>query len=166
MIRKNYSYIYVSDVSPHKNHLNLIISFCKFYDKHSIGQLTLTVNEHYTEMFNLIQLKRKQGYPIINLGFVDRSTLSKIYQGNQFLIYPSSAESFGLGIVEAIENGCDVIGSNLEYMFQVCVPSITFDPNSIDEITNAFEKSLENTFPKTVQKVYNQIEQLIHLLND
>lgn len=164
--RKTNTFIYVSDVSPHKNHLNLINSFCNFYDKHETGQLTLTVDERYTEIFSLIKERNKKGYPIINIGFVDRESLGDLYQENEYLIYPSSMESFGLGIVEAIENGCKVIGSNLEYMYQVCQPSIVFDPHSIDDITKAFEKSLENEIPKTQQIIFNQIERLIKILND
>src|SRR5690606_3397267 len=102
------SYIYVSNANVHKNHSTLIEAFCMFYDEFGLGVLTLTVDKSFSAVYELIKLKKAQGYPINNIGFVNRNFLEEQYKKHQYLIYPSLSESFGLGLVEAIENGCKV----------------------------------------------------------
>lgn len=164
-ITKNkYKFVYISNVGMHKNHKKLIEGFCKFYDKFKIGELGLTISENATFEIELIKSLQQRGYPIINFGFVGRNELSEIYASSEYLVFPSLSESFGLGLVEAIDRGCKVIGADLPYMYAVCEPSITFNPLSVDEITEAFEKSLDPDIKPTVIKVHNQVEILIKLL--
>ena len=82
------------------------------------------------------------------------------------MIYPSLAESFGLGIVEAIDNGCNVIGADLPYLYEVCNPSIVFKPADIKSIYNSLCTSLNDEYPKTTKKITNEIITLIKLLKD
>ncbi|MDQ1095125.1 MULTISPECIES: glycosyltransferase [Chryseobacterium] len=162
--RKSLSYVYISNAPAHKNHIRLINAFCTFYDEYKLGTLTLTVSKEFPELLALIEEKITQKYPIRNLGFIERSELSKVYQESEYLIYPSLAESFGLGLVEAIENGCKVIGADLPYTFAVCTPSLTFNPFDEKSISQALSLSLKkNTIP-SVAKVSNRIDELISLL--
>jgi glycosyltransferase involved in cell wall biosynthesis len=160
------SYIYVSAGSPHKNHLRLLNAFCKFYDETKRGKLYVTVDSDiFISLGELIQQKINQGYPIVNLGFIKREQLIEQYNKTEYLVFPSLEESFGLGIVEAIECGCKVIGANLPYMFQVCEPSITFDPLEENSIYLALVESIKNNVHSTQQIIKNEINQLIKLLN-
>lgn len=159
-----YSYIYVSNSTPHKNHIRLIRAFCEFYDIHKKGELTLTVPLGNQEINKLLFDKRIDGYPITNLGFVDRFIIIKAYYQHQYLIFPSLAESFGLGLVEAIECGCKVIGADLPYTYEVCKPSIIFDPYSVKSIKDAFESSLEHDVSNTEMKINNNIDTVLELL--
>ena len=74
------------------------------------------------------------------------------------------AESFGLGIVEAIENGCKVIGANLPYMYAACEPSLVFNPLDESSIADALEKSLEPKVKYSISNVNNRIDDLISIL--
>ncbi|QQV03382.1 MULTISPECIES: glycosyltransferase [Chryseobacterium] len=162
--RIKHSYVYVSNAPPHKNHLRLINAFCSFYDKYHIGRLTLTIDYEFTDLLEIVKEKINLNYPIYNIGFVQRDKLSKIYRQSEYLIYPSTAESFGLGIIEAIENGCKVIGADLPYTYAVCKPSLTFDPLNEQSIFEALSLSLsENTSP-SYAKISNKIEELISIL--
>lgn len=164
--RKKNSFIFVSNANPHKNHQNLINAFCRFFDREKEGLLTLTVNENFPEVLNLIKEKQVQGYPIINIGFVQRDQLYKKYQSHQYLVFPSLAESFGLGLVEAIENGCKVIASDLPYAHQACNPSILIKGSQNEnDILEALEKAIDyDKIPFSTQKIHNEIEKLINLL--
>lgn len=163
--REKNTFLYVSNATPHKNHKRLIDGFCKFYDKNKKGKLVLTVNEDYPALLDLIQDKIVQGYPINNIGFVDRLTLQKAYLSSEFLIFPSLTESFGLGLIEAIECGCKIIGADLPYMYEVCQPSLTFNPLDENSIFNAFENTLNNeTIRPSLAKIQNNINQIISLL--
>lgn len=162
--KKPNTFIYVSSGSPHKNHIRLINAFCSFFDKNKKGELILTIPDNEKELLGIVRLKIEEGYPLNNIGFVNRSTLVDFYHTSEYLIFPSLEESFGLGIVEAIDCECKVIGADLPYMHQVCSPSILFNPFDEKDISRAFEDALNKEEGMTVKKIDNKINQLIELL--
>ena len=164
--RKKHSYVYVSNGSPHKNHIRLIDAFVKFYNIHQLGELHLTIGTEFSKINAIIQSLKSQGYPIINRGLINRSEIAKVYNNAEYLIFPSLSESFGLGLIEAIENGCKVIGADLPYTYAVCNPSIVFNPLNIDDIVKTLEMTLENNIKPTQQLVYNKIDELIEILKN
>lgn len=164
--RKRDTFIYVSSGNPHKNHLNLLQAFRIFYDSNKVGELHLTIGDEFKELNNMIFKMIADGYPIVNHGFVSRDSLGEIYGKAAFSIYPSLSESFGLGIIEAIENGCDMIGSDLPFMYAVCKPSLVFDPTKPESIAMAFQAAIKKYPSPTEQLVFNEIDTLIKLLQD
>lgn len=163
-IRKKNRYLYVSNATPHKNHERLIKAFCTFYDDKKTGELLLTVNEDYPETLKQIAQQKEKGYPIQNIGFIKREELAALYQSSEYLIFPSLTESFGLGLVEAIENGCKIIAADLPYTYAVCKPSIVFNPLETEKIIEAFYVSLLPKIPKSESKVHNNLVQILDLL--
>ena len=164
--RKKNSFIYISNSSPHKNHRLLIEAFSNVFDKVSIGSLLVTIPSSSIELCNLISEKLELGYPILNVGFIDRQKLIELYLSHEYLIFPSLSESFGLGLVEAIDCGCKVIVSDLSYAYEVCKPSLTFDPYNIKSIENAILSAIDGNLPHSEKIISNDIEQLISLLMD
>jgi len=162
--RKKEVFVYISAGSEHKNHLNLIEAFCRFYHLNKKVELHLTIGSDYKALNDLVKERKKVGYPIINHGFVPRDLLSEIYGKATFTIYPSLSESFGLGIIEAIENGCKVIGADLPYTYAVCNPSIVFNPLDSNDIIRALLDSQKEDIKNTQQLAFNQIDDLILLL--
>ena len=143
----------------------MIEAFCKAYDETRQGKLVLTVSEAYPNVISLINQKIMQGYPIENIGFVDRKTLTKKYAESQYVIFPSLAESFGLGLIEGILLGCKIIGADLPYTFAVCEPSLLFDPFNIKSIKQAIIQANNNELNKSILKINNEINQLIKCLS-
>lgn len=164
--RKKDGFVYISNSGMHKNHLNLIEAFCKYFDEYQKGELHLTISDQFTELIQLIKAKKDLAYPIINHGFISRNDLVEIYQTNKYLVFPSLAESFGLGLVEAIESGCNVIGADLPYTYAVCNPSIVFNPLDVNDIKRAFVESQSDAVKETKQLVFNQIDELIALFKE
>ena len=164
--RRKDGFVYISNGGTHKNHINLIIAFCNHFDQFQKGSLHLTVSEEFPQLLEFIKNKVEQGYPIINHGFVLRNKLVEIYQTNEYLIFPSLTESFGLGLVEAIENGCKVIGADLPYTYAVCNASILFDPHDIKDIERALSESQMETVKDTEQLVFNEIKSLINYIKN
>jgi len=162
--RKMHTYCYVANAYSYKNHFFLIEAFCVFYQKHKIGQLFLTVSNEFPEVIRQIQEKVFLGFPIMNLGVLEREKVARLYEESEYLVFPSSAESFGLPLVEAIEMGCKVIAPNLPYVHAVCDPSIVFDEISKESILSALIKSLENDIPDSTAKVENKMKDLLALL--
>lgn len=158
------SFLYVSNAYPNKNHLRLIDAFCNFYDKCKKGKLIVTVSDNFTEVKNHIDIKIAQNYPIENLGYVSQEVLMKYYEQSEFLIFPSTSESFGLGLIEGIEFNCKIIGANLPYTYVVCEPSIVFNPLSIESIEESFNYAVHNKVKDSILKTENCISKLINLL--
>ena len=163
--RKKNCFLYVSTYNAHKNFENLIKGFKLFYDNHKSGELHLTLKKDESDIIKKIKSLISDGYPIFNHGFVNNIKLKFLYRQSDFIVYPSLTESFGLGIIEGIENGCQVIGADLPYTYSVCKPSITFKPKDINSIFTAFEKTLgKKSIKKTEQLVFNEIHSLISIL--
>lgn len=164
--RKNGRFLYVSNAQANKNHTRLIAAFCKAYDLTGKGELVLTVSNNFPEILSLINEACFKGYPIFNIGFVDRITLAKEYSESEFVIFPSLSESFGLGLIEGIEMGCKIIGADLEYTYAVCHPTDVFDPNDINSICEAIVRSLSlSVKANSVIKASNQVSKLIDILS-
>lgn len=164
IIREKNTFVYISNALPHKNHTRLINAFCEFYDKEKKGKLLITVDFFYQNLVELIEEKQKKGYPIVNLGFIERRKLRDIYSATEFLVYPSLAESFGLSIIEAIECGCKVIGADLEYLYAVCEPSLIFNPVDENSIAKILSLSIKSNLNPSRNKSHNQIDVLLSLL--
>lgn len=160
------TFLYVSNAYPNKNHFRLINAFCNFYDKCKKGKLIVTVSDNFTEVKNLIDIKIAQNYPIENLGYVSQDTLLTSYKQSEFVIFPSTSESFGLGLIEGIEFGCKIIGADLAYTYAVCEPSYVFDPLSIKSIQDSLFFVTQNKMKESVLKTKNCINKLIHLLKN
>lgn len=164
ILRKKNTFLYVSSYSAHKNFENLLAGFKLFYDKNKIGELHLTLENNCGAILVEMEELVAKGYPIINHGFVDREKLCTIYKSSEFVVYPSFSESFGLGIIEGIENGCNVIGANLPHTKAVCIPSLLFSPYSVDSIAYVLEMAVLTEVKKTRQLAFNEINGLLNLL--
>ncbi|WP_151714417.1 glycosyltransferase [Acinetobacter bereziniae] len=160
------SFVYVSNDAPHKNHENLISAFCNAYDQIKEGSLTVTVPVSNVNLCELISQKNKLNYPIKNIGFVDRDELALLYYSHEYLIFPSLTESFGLGLAEGIDGGCKVIVSDLPYAYEVCNPSLTFNPYNVESIESAIMKAITQELPESNKVISNDIQQLISLLSE
>lgn len=160
------SFLYVSNSSPHKNHYRLIESFCLAYDEVHKGSLTVTVPDTDSNLCAFIQQKIDVGYPIKNVGFIDREKLTELYLGHEYFIFPSLAESFGLGLAEAIDGGCKIIASDLSYTYEVCEPSLVFDPISVASIQAAIVTAIKNELPYAKKLIENDLSKIMQLLVD
>ena len=158
------SFLYVSNSSPHKNHYRLIESFCLAYDEVYKGSLTVTVPDTDLNLCAIIQKKIDLGYPIKNVGFIDREKLTELYLSHEYLIFPSLAESFGLGLAEAIDGGCKIIAADLSYTYEVCKPSLTFDPHSVESMKNAIVTAIHDELPYANKLIENDISKIMQLL--
>lgn len=164
--RAKFSFLYVSNSSPHKNHYRLIESFCLAYDQVHKGSLAVTVPDTDINLCKYIQQKIDLGYPVKNVGFIDREKLTELYLSHEYFIFPSLAESFGLGLAEAIDGGCKIIASDLSYTYEVCEPSLVFDPISIASIQAAIVTAIKNELPCAKKLIENDLSKIMQLLVD
>ena len=127
--------------------------------------LHLTIDNSSVEICEKIKALQLEGVRIINHGQIPFKDVITLYQNSKALIYPSHNESLGLGIVEAITAGCDVIGADLPYTKAICKPSCTFNPYSPDSIVSAVLDYENNTRKKSQLLISNMINELIEVLS-
>lgn len=163
--QKSKSIIYVSDGDPHKNHQRLFHAFKYFQTTNPDFELIVTISQNYPRLLELIYTYNQQGVSIKNVGFVSQMELNKLYQTSLFCVYPSTMESFGLGLIEAAQNGLPIVASDLDFVYDVIQPSATFNPFSVDEIFEVLLdfKSYIGSSSKVVVK--NKLDLFLELLN-
>ena len=164
--RQRDSFLYVSNAAPHKNHEKLIAAFCNVFDKTQKGVLTVTIPKSSVNLCELIDEKNRLNYPIINAGFIDRNELVNLYLSHEYLVFPSLAESLGLGLAEAVDAGCKVLVSDLPYAYQVCDPSLTFNPHTVESIESCIITAITQELSESNKIIPNDINQLISLLSE
>lgn len=139
---------YVSRIEhPGKNHLNLI----KAYEK-----LPKSLKESYKLVFagslwhggEVVQEYAKESLDsksIVFSGFIEMSELPEAYKNAKVYVFPSFFEGFGLSLIEAMYYQVPVCCSNNSSLGEIGEgAALLFDPNNIDEISEALRKILED----------------------
>jgi glycosyltransferase involved in cell wall biosynthesis len=163
--KRQNDFLYVSDFQPHKNHDNLIKAFILHSNKsESQINLHLTIPNNKYDSF-IKKYVISQNLNIINHGVCDESQINDLYSKCKYFIFPSIKESFGLPLIEACQNDCHVIASNLEYVTEIIKPSLSFDPLNIDSIASSIETALNTKSLKTSKiLVKNKLDLLIETI--
>ena len=158
-------YVYISDYyKGAKGHETLLDAWKILHDKGIDITLHLTIQERNAGFIAEIEKARNEGVRVINHGFVSFEKVMELYGNSKVLIYPSHNESLGLGIIEAVTAGCDVIGADLPYLHAISKPSVVFDPYSAKSIVDAVMEYEKGTSPKTNLLINNKIEEMVNLL--
>ena len=158
-------YMFVAIDVPGKSHKELIEAWGILHKKGVDKTLHLTV-QNDSPLVEKIKEAQNEGVKIVNHGVIPFSEVFELYKQSKAIIYPSHNESLGLGVVEAITAGCDVIGSDLPFLHSICKPSGVFNPYSAESIAVtllAYEKGDSRNSELTI---YNHINELINLLTE
>jgi len=156
-------YVYISNYTGAKGHEELLEAWKILHGKGLYKTLHLTVPED-CPIANELKKAKEEGVNVINHGFVPFDEVCDLFKKSKAIIYPSHNESLGLGIIEAITAGCDVIGSDLPYVHSICKPSEVFNPYFAESIVEAVKRYEQKTSCKSELTVRNRINELIDLL--
>jgi glycosyltransferase involved in cell wall biosynthesis len=146
-----WDYIYVSDGTGHKNHLNLLKAW-EILSKEGIRpSLALTLgDENFSLVSQIANTSKKLNLRIKNLGLIPHENIIMSYKDSKALIFPSTSESFGLPLLEAKDLKLDIIASELDFVRDVCDPIQTFDPYSPVSIARAVKRHMGICEDKTL----------------
>jgi len=162
------SFLYVSNFAKHKNHRRLFDAFRQASNK--IDQnitLNLTIDETKFKNSFYNKLTTNNNLTIVNHGILNKDQLNELYNKSKYLVFPSLNESFGLPLIEAVLSNCYIICSDKEYVYQVVRPSLTFDPNSIESISNSIVNAYKNIgLSKPKLLVENKIDTFVKYIQE
>lgn len=162
---KEYDFCYVSIAHPHKNHHRLIEA-CEILSNENVSfSLALTIEDGHDELIEKINhVNQKGNVKIINLGQLSKENVCKLYAQSRCLIFPSTEETFGLGLIEAVNMDLDIIASDLSYVYQSVEPSLVFNPDSSLDISLKIKEYLSGNVKKSKSKIDNEIDKMIQIL--
>ena len=164
--KKKNTFVYVSNFSNHKNHFKLFKAFIDVSKKLTTDiELNLTIDDEVFKKSFYYLIKKPNNFKIINHGVINSLQIKKLYCFSEFLIFPSLNESFGMPLVEAVQNGCMVLASDLNYVNEVIRPSHSFDPNSILSISNSIQFVITNKIKKSKIIVENKIDTFVKYIS-
>ncbi len=139
----------VSNIQRYKNFFELIKAFVFLKDRiendiRLVFAGTCFDSEYCDEMKAFI---REYGYDgrVIFLGNVSCEELPYLYSACKLFVYPSTCESFGMTLVEAMACGAPVLASQTEPMPEICGDAaVYFDPTNPAAISDAILKTLND----------------------
>jgi len=131
--------LFVGTLQPRKNIEKLIEAFSKIKDK----KIKLVIVGKKGWLWEDI-VGAPQKYSVTDrvkfLDFVEDEDLPSLYANALCFVLPSLYEGFGLPVLEAMQNGCPVITSNVSSLPEVGGDAaLYFDPTSADDIAKAID---------------------------
>lgn len=139
--------IYVTHPSEHKNHLNLIRALPGIVNVFPDTSLLLTLekstppNSRYADFVNQIVAAADSlgvAHHLVWMGILTADEVHYALSNCDLMVFPSLAESFGLGLVESLAAGCPVAASDLRYAHDVMEETASYfnphDPKSICDV--------------------------------
>lgn len=138
--------LYVGNVKPHKNLINLVKAFELIKDKIPHDLIIVGKKEGFItgdkEVYNLVKNISNR---IIFTGYIDDNLLKQYYKQADLFIFPSLYEGFGLPPLEALATDTKVICSKISVFKEVYKNMVEyFDPLNINNISECIINSLKN----------------------
>ena len=158
-------YVYASTYNPHKNFEFIVDGWGALAKSGITPTLHLTIEQAPSELQAKIEAAQNAGAQIINHGSMPQQALFSLFRQCRALVYAAINESLGLCLIEAMENGCDIIAPDLPYVYSVCKPSVAFSLKSMDSFVKAIAQYENGTCDKTESLAQNQIEEMIRILS-
>ena len=131
----------VGTLEPRKNLGHVVKAFAALVDQQHASDLTLVLVGGAgwgPDIGNLITLHPRIARQIVRTGYVPDADLAPLYSGARAFVYMSLFEGFGLPLLEAMQCGTPVIGSNITALREVAGGAGTLlEPNDVDALADA-----------------------------
>lgn len=150
--------LHVGNLYPHKN-MNMVLSALKkIKDEERISiQLIIAGKEDY--FYKRFQKKAKElglENQILFLGEVSDSRLQQLYQNALALISPSLMEGFDLPTIEAMNNNCLILASDIPVHKEICRDAaIYFEPEKEQDLIAKMKQVYKNEKETYKEKIKN-----------
>ncbi|MCK5853357.1 glycosyltransferase [bacterium] len=151
--------LYISRYYPHKNHQFLMRLAETYQDEFRREKIKFYITIDSSEggrgarhLLNEI-IKRNLDDIVCNLGELPNAALAKYYRTAQCLFFPSTSETFGNPLIEAMAFGLPIIVPDLNYAKEACKEAgIYYKANEIDD---AFDKIMTLFEDQSIQEDFS-----------
>ncbi len=136
--------IYVSHPSEHKNHPALVRAMPYILKTMPSASLLLTLEKqrpgHRRYNSFVVDIQREAenlgvSQRLVWLGILNPDEVAYALWASNLTVFPSLAESFGLGLAESMAAGCPVAAADRSYAHDVCgAAAVYFDPRDSADI--------------------------------
>ena len=141
--------LYCGAMDARKNIRRLVIAYSLLnktikndYKLVFVGKLTKTETQQLSILAREYGIKNSS---IFHFGYVNDQELAHLYRKCSLFIMPSLHEGFGLPVIEAMNCGAPVIGSNSTSISEVIgLKDALFDPRNVNSISNLINVALTN----------------------
>lgn len=143
--------LYVGRLATEKS-IHILIDAVKQLPKHILYQTQVVIVGDGPIKDDILESIKHNDLPIYLLGFLSVSSLSLIYQASDLFFFPSSTETFGNVVLEALSSGLPVIGAHAGGVKELVTSShngILCPANHTDAFSEALLFLLNN--PKVCQ---------------
>ncbi|KAB2880344.1 glycosyltransferase family 4 protein [bacterium] len=144
-------FLYVSALWEYKNQDKLILAFKDLVKRYNIphqlilvGKGLSTKDSYEQRLRNMIKdLKLEKR--VIMPGFLGHDKLKYLYKKCEIFVFPSSYESFGNPLFEAMSAGVPIVASNVHSFPEMIKDAgLLVDPLNVDELAGAISKILQD----------------------
>lgn len=151
--------IYVSRFYPHKNHRFLVELSRLLNQKKIRHRIMVTVDPSIMEANDFLKSLNEGDVSIVNLTELDQSYLIEHYRNAHLFIFPSSAETFGNPLIEAMCYGLPILVPDLEYAHSIVGETGVYYQE--DNVFSALEciEGLVNDKTRYISKSKQSLEQ-------
>jgi glycosyltransferase involved in cell wall biosynthesis len=138
----------VSDIYVQKNLKNLLLAIDKLRARHPGIRLKIAgrpIDEDYFASLLRLVGRLDLGRHVEFLGAVPQSELAKLYRTCAVFVFPSSVETFGNPLVEAMACGAPIASSNTAAMPEVVGDAaLFFDPADVEGMVEVLDRMLQD----------------------
>jgi glycosyltransferase involved in cell wall biosynthesis len=159
--------LFVSSLFPYKNADKLIYAFAKLHKEQKISnQIRLKLAGKDPDGKQLPKLKHLSlqlgiASQVDFLGGVPHEKVVALYQNAITFVYPSSVESFGLPVLEAMACGTPVIAANKMSLPEIVGDAgIVVEPDNIEALANSIYQLIHDTLLRNqfIEKGLNRVK--------
>jgi glycosyltransferase involved in cell wall biosynthesis len=141
--------LYVSNIYRYKNFFELIQAFSLIKDQINphikLALVGKSFDDQYTESLKTFIINKEIKDRVIFFGHIPYEELPCFYTLCKLFVYPSTCESFGMTLVEAMACGAPILSSNIEPMPEICQDAaVYFDPFNPRDIAEKIKTVLTN----------------------
>jgi glycosyltransferase involved in cell wall biosynthesis len=135
--------LYVSSTYGYKNHIILIKAFGLLKKRHLLPHVLLIVGGEVDVTFQSIMKIAQMNDvsdDVILTGRLEHRLTAALYLDADLSVFPSSYETFGFPILEAMACGCPVVASHTGIMEEVENAAVVIDPHREDSIADGMQR--------------------------
>lgn len=125
--------LYVGDRNGYKN-FEIVLQAFKELNTNNIGVKLVCTGKKFTQS-EILQMKQLGIQDSIFHIFASEVQMKQLYRDAKCFVFPSIAEGFGLPLLEAFDNNCPVIASNIDCFKEIIGENgLYFDPNDKNDL--------------------------------